>query len=70
MSCVYTVATLPAQQGAFFGLTPARVVDTRVTGGCIPNGSVRDISLEVFDLAAAPPRGDHKVWILRPKVRR
>lgn len=36
----------------------------------LKNGSVRDISLEVFDLAAAPPRGEHKVWILRPKVRR
>ena len=50
----YTVSGTPVR-GAFNPVTPARVVDTRASGGCIPNGASRDITVAgVAGLPASP----------------
>ena len=56
----YTVGGTPLVQGGFYGLTPARVVDTRSVGGCIPSGTSRDITVAGV---AGVPGGPESVWL-------
>jgi hypothetical protein len=55
----WTASGTPVQ-GGFNGLAPARVVDTRSAGGCIPSGTSRDITVGGL---AGVPTGVESVWL-------
>jgi len=55
----YTVSGTPVQ-GGFYGLDPARLANTRLSGGCIPNGTSRDFTVEGL---GGVPVGADSVWL-------